>query len=101
VSDSLIKALKIFVVVGALVIVLGTTALVWLLVQRGRTVASLPTAAPSTLPLPEAARIEQTLGAGNQLVLLGSVPDGRRFLAIVDLTSGRRRHLLWLVAEPP
>jgi hypothetical protein len=100
-SDSLVKALKIFVVVAGLLIVVGTTALVWVIVQGGRNVASLPSRTATTLALPDAARIEQSLAAGNQLVLLGTVPDNRRFLVIIDLTSGRRRHLLWLVPETP
>ena len=36
-------------------------------------------------------------GAGSLFV----AADGRRFLATIDLTTGRRRHLLWLVPEPP
>ena len=93
---------------GAVVLVLGTGLLVFLIIQRGRqaaapvvpvTAAVPATPPPSTLALPADARIGQMQAAGNQLVLLGEVPDGRRFLAIVDPASGRRRHLLWIVPD--
>ncbi len=90
-----------------MVLVLGTALLVWLLVQRQagggderRAAAAVAPDGPATgLALPADARIGQALAAGNQLVLLGEVPDGRRFLAVVDLASGRRRHLLWITPE--
>lgn len=72
--------------------------LAWLVLQRQR-VAAEP--APTTLALPADARISQMVAAGSQLVLLGEAGDGRRFLATLDLATGRRRHLLWLVPEPP
>jgi hypothetical protein len=106
-DERLIRYLKLFVVGGGVVLVLGTVLLVALLVQRqaggGGGAERRPAAAPdgpaTSLALPADARIGQALAAGNQLVLLGEVPDGRRFLAVVDLASGRRRHLLWITPE--
>lgn len=90
-------------VAAGVVLVLGTGLLVWLLVQRGQgsreASTAAPPEAPGTLALPPEARIGQVLAAGNQLVILGEVPDGGRFLAVVDLATGRRRHLLRIVPE--
>ena len=97
-DEKLIRSLKLVVVAGAVLIAAGIGLLVWLLLQRQR-VAAEP--APTTLALPAEARIGQMVGSGNQLILLGEAPDGRRFLAVLDLTTGRRRHLLWLVPEQP
>ncbi len=97
-DEKLIRSLKRVVVAGAVLIAAGMGLLVWLLLQRQR-VAAEP--APATLALPADARIGQMVGSGNQLILLGEAPDGRRFLAVLDLTTGRRRHLLWLVPEQP
>lgn len=102
-DDRLIRSLKVFVVVAGVVLVLGTGLLVGLLVQRGqgpRDELAAPPPAAGTLALPAEARISQVLSAGNQLVLLGDGPDGR-FLAVVDLATGRRRHLLRIVPEAP
>ena len=92
-------------VAGGVVLVLGTGLLVWLLVQRATTTGgdrqtSATVAAPGTLALPAGATIGQVLSAGNQLVIVGDGPDGR-FLAVVDLATGRRRHLLKIVPEVP
>ena len=89
-------------------LVLGTGLLVWLLVQRATTTTTggdrqttAATAAPPvTLALPAGATIGQVLSAGNQLVIVGEGPDGR-FLAVVDLATGRRRHLLKILPEVP
>jgi hypothetical protein len=106
-DDRLIRSLKVFVVAGGVVLVLGTGLLVWLLVQRATTTTggdrqpiAATVAAPGTLALPAGATIGQVLSAGNQLVIVGEGPDGR-FLAVVDLATGRRRHLLKIVPEVP
>lgn len=103
-DDRLIRSLKVFVVAAGVVLVLGTGLLIWLLVQRGqgsRAGVAATTPAAATLALPAESRISQVLTAGNQLVILGEVPDGGRFLAVVDLATGRRRHLLRIVPEAP
>ena len=66
----------------------------------GRQPTATTVTAPGTLALPAGATIGQVLAAGNQLVILGEGPDGR-FLAVVDLATGRRRHLLKIVPEAP
>jgi hypothetical protein len=104
-SDSLLKALKIFVVVGAVVIVAGTATLIWLLVKRGTSsrVASAPAApaVPATIALPPGGAVTEVSVAGSQLVLLGTAPGEGQFVLVVDLASGERRRLLRLVPERP
>jgi hypothetical protein len=101
-SDSLLKALKIFVVVGAVVIVGGTATLIWLLVKRGTStrVASVP-AAPAIVALPPGGAVTAASLAGSQLVLLGTAPGEGQFVLVVDLASGERRRLLRLLPEHP
>jgi hypothetical protein len=105
-SDSLLKALKIFVVVGAVVIVGGTATLIWLLVKRGTSmaVATAPAAAPQepgTIALPPGAEVSQIAAAGPELLLLGRTPGEGQFLLVVDAKSGATRRLLRLVPAPP
>jgi hypothetical protein len=104
-SDSLLKALKIFVVVGAVVIVGGTATLIWLLVKRGTStrVASVPAApaAPAIVALPPGGAVTAASLAGSQLVLLGTAPGEGQFVLVVDLASGERRRLLRLLPEHP
>jgi hypothetical protein len=103
--ESLLKILKLFVVVGALVIVGGTATLVWLLVKRGADMAvpSVTTAAhlPATIELPPGGEISQLAVASSQLVLLGRAPGEGQFVLVVDLATGARRQLLRLAPAPP
>ena len=39
--------------------------------------------------------------AGNRWLLLGEAADQRRFLAVVDLATGKRRYLIWIVPDKP
>lgn len=105
-SDSLLKALKIFVVVGAVVIVLGTATLIALLVKRaGSGSAALPAGPPATgmaeVALPPGAEVQQVTVAGAQLYLLGRSPGEGQFILVIDQTSGARKRLLRLVPEAP
>jgi hypothetical protein len=100
--DSWIRALKIFCIAAAVVIVLGTGTLVWLLVQRqkAREAAPPPPAAMLDLRLPEGLRIAQTAFDGSRLVLLLEGPNRQQYLALVNPTTGERLSLLRVVAEP-
>jgi hypothetical protein len=106
-SDSLLKALKIFVIVGAVLIVGGTATLIWLLVKRGTSMAvatrPAPTAPlePGTVELPPGSEVTQVAAAGRELLLLGRAPGEGQFVLVVDATSGERRRLLRLVPRQP
>ena len=103
--DSLLKILKLFVVVGAFVIVGGTATLVWLLVKRGANVAvpsvTVATSLPATIDLPPGGEISDLAVANSQLVLLGKAPGEGQFVLVVDLATGARRQLLRLAPAPP
>jgi hypothetical protein len=101
--DSWIRALKIFCVVGGVVLVVGTATLVWLLVQRreAQQAADPPSAqaAMLDLPLPEGLRIEQATFDGRHAVLLLRGPDQQQYLALVNPSTGERLSLLRITAE--
>ena len=103
--DSLLKVLKLFVVVGGLVIVGGTATLIWVMVKRGTHTAATPAVAPPSLPgtieVPQGGEIAQLAIAGSQLVLLGQAPGAGQFVVVVDLATGARRQLLRIVPAPP
>jgi hypothetical protein len=104
-SDSLLKALKIFVVVAAVVIVAGTATLIWLLVKRGTSTRAARAPATPSVPahvaLPPGGEVTAVSLTGSQLVLLGTAPGEGQFVLVVDLASGERRRLLQLVPERP
>jgi hypothetical protein len=106
-SDSLLNALKVFVVVGAVVLVVGTATLIWALVKRGASrgevsgAAGAPPAVPGTVALPAGAEVLQATLTGSQLVLLGVAPGEGQFVLVVDAGSGARRRFLRLVPEQP
>lgn len=105
-SDSLLNALKVFVVVGAVVLVAGTATLIWALVKRGTSRGELPAQveatphAPGTVTLPAGAEVLQATLAGSRLLLLGTVPGEGQFVLVVDAETGARRQHLRLVPEP-
>jgi hypothetical protein len=103
-SDSLLKALKVFVVVGAVLLVGGTATLIWALVKRGTSRDEAPPAVagpPGTVLLPPGAEVRQASLTGSQIVLLGEVPGEGQFVLVVDATTGARRRFLRLMPERP
>jgi hypothetical protein len=103
-SDSLLNALKVFVIVGAVVLVGGTATLIWALVKRGASRAAPPEAAgppppPGTILVPAGAEIAQATLTGSRLLLLGQAPGEGQFVLLVDAASGARRSFLRLVPE--
>lgn len=103
-SDSLLKALKLFVVVGAVLLVGGTATLIWALVKRGTSRSeALPVVAgpPGTVLLPPGAEVRQATLSGSQLVLLGTVAGEGQFVLVVDAATGARRRFLRLMPERP
>ena len=102
-SDSLLRAVKLFVVVSGVLIIAGTATLIALMVKRGTHVAERatagPAAAPSTVALPPGGEVTQSV-AGRELVLLGCAPQGQ-FVLVVALAGGERRRLVWLLPAAP
>ena len=105
-SDSLLKALKLFVVVGGVghrrrhsYADLGAGQ------ARRRTRRphrrSQPPSLPGTIEVPPGGEIAQLAIAGSQLVLLGQAPGEGQFVLVVDLATGARRQLLRIVPAPP
>jgi hypothetical protein len=114
--DNIMRALKVFVIAGGVVLSAGTMLLVALIVLRGTGSPADPPATPALaerdapgdlcelalpapgealgVPLPAGARIEQVVPAGGCLVLLGVDGGGRQFVALVDPYSGARLSLL-------
>ena len=101
-SDSLLRAVKLFVVVSGVLIIAGTATLIALMVKRGTQATDrAPTAAePSTVALPPGGEVIQASVAGRELVLLGRAAQGQ-FVLVVELASGERRRLVWLAPGGP
>jgi hypothetical protein len=98
------RALKILVIVMAVLILAGSVALI--VVITGRMSRSGPAATPSQpfaaapIELPAGARID-TMGVGSdRLVLQIVLPDGDRRLVIIDLATGRQLSTVPLRAAP-
>lgn len=91
--DNIPIALKVFVIVGGIVLVAGTILLAVLLVM-GAGSGAIVQQAPQALLLPAGARIEQVVVDGERLVLLGTDGAGVQFLAVVDPATGERLSLL-------
>jgi hypothetical protein len=102
-DSSYLRALKVFVVVAGLVLVLGTAALAWLLIRRHDQEAARPARVPAMvdLPLPAGARIEQVVADGPRLLLLLRGPEEQQYLALVNPATGERLGLIRLVPERP
>ena len=91
--DNIPIALKVFVIVGGIVLVAGTILLAVLLMM-GAGGGAIVQEAPQALLLPAGARIEQVVVDGERLVLLGTDGAGVQFLAVVDPATGERLSLL-------
>lgn len=103
-SDSLLNAVKIFVVVSAVVIVIGTATLIALLVKRGGGVPAAQVVAPAepvVVPLPAGAEVIQMSVAGSQLHLLTRVPGEGQMVIVLDMATGERKRYLRLQPESP
>jgi hypothetical protein len=102
-SDSLLRAVKLFVVVSGVLIIAGTATLIAMMVKRGAHVAERPPTAPAdpaTVALPPGGEVTQASVAGRELVLLGRAPQGQ-FVIVAELASGERRRLIWLAPAAP
>jgi hypothetical protein len=101
--ESWIKALKVFVVVGAVVLVVGTATLIGLLVQRRAAhEAERPAAAGlrGDLALPAGSRIERIELDGTRALLVLRAADQQHYLALVNPATGERLSLLRIVPDP-
>ena len=94
--DNISGLLKAFVIIGGVVLLLGSALLVALLVLRGNEERALRAvvSAPFELALPAGSRIEQVSMDGERLVLLAIDGAGRQFVAVVDPRTGERLSLI-------
>lgn len=101
-SESLLRAVKLFVVVSGVLIILGTATLIALMVKRGTQAVtdSPPPAAAVQAELPPGGEALQATVAGRDLVLLGRAPQGQ-FVLVLELATGERRRLVWLAPGQP
>lgn len=98
------RALKILVIVMAVVILAGSATLIVLI--AGRLSRSGPGTAPSQpfaaapIELPAGARVETMSAGSNRLVVEIVLPDGNRRLVIIDLATGRQLGAIPLRTAP-
>ena len=95
--DNISGLLKAFVIIGGIVLLLGSALLVTLLILRGtdrRQAVRASTSAPFDLPLPAGSRIEQVSMDGERLVLLAVDGAGRQFVAVADPRTGQLLSLI-------
>ena len=104
VGARLMRALKIVVIVMAMLILAGSAILIVAIAGRLSRHEPAPTPAQpfaaAPIELPAGARIE-TIGVGSDRLVLESVlPDGARQLLIIDLATGRRLGSIPLRSAP-
>ena len=100
-----LKVLKVFVVVAGLVLLVGTTAFVYLVLDK-RTADRAGAAArqsgppePIIIP-PDSQVVDLRLEQGRALVMLRDAA-GRNYLLLVDVAAGRRLGLVVLRPDVP
>ncbi len=106
--ESLRGALKAFVIIAGILIVLGTGTLIWVIVQRAArtappaqpTVEIRPTFSATELQVPAGSRVIDMRLSDTRLVLHLATPDEQEYIAIVDLATGRRLGLMRVVPQP-
>jgi hypothetical protein len=101
--DPLLRGLKVFIVISGIVLILGTTALIWLLVAKpsdgGDAAIALDNVTITELALPQGAHIvEMRLDGRTALLRLRDAAD-QEYLALVDAATGERRSLLRIVPD--
>ncbi len=90
--EVLIRTLKVFVVVGGIVLVFGTAYLLWLLATRDeaeyakRSQAS-PAESPENIQLPVGSTIRQMVATSQDIYLLLKLRDGGSSLARIDMNE--------------
>lgn len=93
------RALKAFVVIGGVVLILGTGTLVWLLASGSTGLSGGPPIGPRTLLVPASFRATATAWQDGRLVLLGTTADDKQMVLIVDPRKPDAASVL--VLEPP
>ena len=97
------SALKAFVIISGIVIVIGAILLTVLIILRTGNLAEDDVATPSgpvDLALPADTRVSQVIADGRRLVLLAEDRTGRQFIAVVNSRSGERLSLIRIKPEP-
>jgi hypothetical protein len=99
-----VRALKILVVVMAVMILAGVATLIVVIAgrlsQSGPQGATSQPFAASPIEFPSGARIEMMSAGSDRLVLAIMLPDGNRQLLIIDLATGRRLGAIPLRTAP-
>jgi hypothetical protein len=97
--DDTPRFLKVFVILGGILLLAGTVFLVVLLVLRigGNTPMVRPL--PAEVALPPGTKVEQMELDGERLVLLVEDREGRQLLLMVHAITGERLGLLELRPE--
>lgn len=100
-----LKVLKVYVVVAGVLLLIGAAVFVYLLLERREADRAAETARASApaqaISVPAGARVvDLRFEQGRALTLL-EADDGRSYLMLVDLASGRRLGLVVLEPEAP
>ena len=100
-----LKVLRVFVVVAGVALVLGSAAFFYLFVkerERARAAANASEHAPAApVRVPANSRVvDVRYDAGRALTLLAD-DEGRSYLLLVDMMTGRRLGLVVLAPEAP
>lgn len=113
--DPLLRALKVFVVVAGVVLVIGIGAFLWLLAERSGETGT-PTAAPpettprpaaearpvvADLPVPPGANLVDLRLDGERVLLFLRAPDEQEYLVLANAATGERLSLVRLVRTRP
>jgi hypothetical protein len=106
--DALRGALKAFVIIAGVAIVVGTGTLIWVIVHRATSAPEEPQAAVEIRPTFSATELQVPAGARiidmrlneSRLVVHLTTPDEQEYIAVVDLATGRRLGLMRLVQQP-
>jgi hypothetical protein len=93
--ERLLTALKVFVVVGGLLIVAGAVTLAVLLAGRG----AEPVRGEQTVAVPAGMRVIQVVPDGRRLLLLLEADDGAQAIAVIE--GGRRTGLMSIEPDAP
>jgi hypothetical protein len=116
--DPWLRALRAFVIIAGIAIVVGVGIVIWAVTQRSKPGAPAPTAivqvptaaAPAAAPqpaapviadlhLPHGAAIIDMRLQNDRIVLLLRGADDQDYLAVVDAATGERRMLLRAVPD--
>lgn len=97
--DTTPRLLKIFVIGGGVLLLVGAALLLAFLLLRASRLEPIVEQLPRVLELPPGARIEQVALDGRRLALLGVDARGQQFVVLVDTATGERLGLVEIRAD--